>query len=120
VRVEAEVLLTTMDTDEPIYRFCAGASNKRFEAMAAGVAQVTNQGPGIDRLFVDTGAAVAAPHHDPEAIGEAIGSLLNDRDRRTGMGRTARALHLEKYHYEAEFAPVMDEIRSRLQTAARG
>jgi glycosyltransferase involved in cell wall biosynthesis len=109
-RVAADVLLTVMDVNQPLWRYCAGASNKRFEAMAAGVAQVTNEGPGIDGLFVRPGAAIAVKHDDIEATGSAVASLLADLDYRQRMRVRARALHLERYNYEAEFAPVLAKI----------
>ena len=110
IRVGADVFLTGMDLEHPIYRYCAGASNKRFEAMAAGVAQVTNRGPGIEELFVGPGVAIAVTHDDVEATGAAVSSLLADPDFRRGMGVRARTLHLERYNYEAEFAPVLAQI----------
>lgn len=110
LRVGADLLVTVMDINQPTYRYCAGASNKRFEAMAAGVAQVTNEGPGINELFVKHGVAVAVKHDDVEATGAAVAALLADRSRSQAMGARARALHLEQYNYEAEFAPVLERI----------
>ena len=118
LRVGADLLLTIMDTNQPTYRYCAGASNKRFEAMAAGVAQVTNEGSGINELFVRQGVALAVKHDDVKSTGAAIRTLLSDHEWRRGMGVRARALHLERYNYEAEFAPVLEQITTLLDMPA--
>jgi glycosyltransferase involved in cell wall biosynthesis len=114
VRAGADVALTIMDTSHPIYRYCAGASNKRFEAMAAGVAQVTNDGPGIDELFVNRGVLVSAPYDNSERIGSAVADLLTNAGRRREMAAKARHLHLTDYNYEKQFAPVLAELCERI------
>lgn len=113
LRAGADVILTVMNTDQPIYRYCAGASNKRFEAMAVGRAQVTNRGPGINKLFVDPGVALAVTHDSVEETGSAISALLLDPEWREQMGARARQLHLLQYNYETEFAFAFDIIRGK-------
>jgi len=120
IRVGATIALTLMDITQPAYRYCAGASNKRFEAMAAGVAQVTNEGPGIDEIFVQPGVALAVPYDDPDAMGRAVASLLGNPQQRHAMARRARSLHLEKYYYELEFKPVLARIMDFVRSKAPG
>ena len=57
--------------------YSAGASNKRFEYAALGIAQVTNAGPGMEEIFGDTGIASLLETVNPESIGREIARLLS-------------------------------------------
>jgi len=45
-------------------------------------------------------------------MGEAIGALLSDPNRRTEMGERARRAHLSVNNYERQFAPVISRFDS--------
>lgn len=110
--VGAAVGLTFLEPTNDNWRFSAGASNKRFEYAALGVAQVTNAGAGMQEIFGNPGLALLLDRLDPESIGDAIGALLSDATRRTDIGRRARLAHLSVNNYEAQFAPVLSELES--------
>jgi glycosyltransferase involved in cell wall biosynthesis len=102
--------VTLLDTRHDNWRYAAGASNKRFEYAALGIPQVTNEGPGVDELFVATGIAMTADYASPEEVGARVSFYLNDRAARSEASSKARALHLSRYNYEHEYAPVLKKL----------
>ena len=115
IRTGADLALTIM---EPVganttnYRFAAGASNKRFEAMAAGVAQITNEGPGIEAIIDEVGCGLSVPTENPHELGEAVRYLLTDNEKRKEMGENGRAAHLDRFNYEVQFQPLLEKVLS--------
>ncbi|MFC1719538.1 glycosyltransferase family 4 protein [Pseudomonadota bacterium] len=97
------------------FRYGAGASNKRFEAITAGVAQITNKGAGIDEIVVNTGCGLAVDPDSPEELGRAVRHLLQNREVREEMGRKGRQIHLARFNYETQFEPVMDRITALME-----
>jgi glycosyltransferase involved in cell wall biosynthesis len=89
------------------WEFSAHASNKRFECMALGVPQATNRGPLLEALIEEGGCGVCVPIDDPEVVGKTIAGLLADPAKRAGMASAGRRLHLERFHYDGQFDPVL-------------
>ena len=106
----ATIGVTLLKADYPNWKWSAGASNKRFEYLALGIPQVTNDAPGIKELFEDTGVAVRADYNDSDDIGRKICLYLNNDRLCRNVGDKARALHLNKYNYEHQFRPVLEWI----------
>src|SRR3569623_3433835 len=50
----------------------AGGSNKRFEYAALGIPQVTNLGPGLEKLFGIPRIATLVRESDTQQVGKAI------------------------------------------------
>jgi glycosyltransferase involved in cell wall biosynthesis len=99
----------------------AGAVNKRFEYMSIGLPQVTNSGPGVSELVEKTGCGVCVNPNSPDEIGQAIVRLLNDDEGRRRMSKNGRRWHLEEFHYERQFGPVLNWIETAIrETAAAG
>ena len=115
VRAGADVALTIMEPIDVNRLFSAGASNKRFEAMAVGVPQVTDQGPGLKEMIEQNGAGLCIPYDNPEAIGRAMAKLLHNEGLRRKMGECARRLHLDRFNYETEFRPVLERLLRRIE-----
>jgi glycosyltransferase involved in cell wall biosynthesis len=111
----ADVALTIVKPTDLNKRISAGASNKRFEAMAVAVPQVCDQLPGVREIVEQTGSGICVPHDDVRAIGEAITSLLNHPERRKAMGAKAREAHLQRFNYEAQFEPVLERVSTWLR-----
>jgi len=110
--VGATVGLTFLESTTDNWRFSAGASNKRFEYAALGIAQITNAGAGMEETFGRPGLAVLLDTLEPRSMGDAIAALLSDPDRRARMGDLARMAHLSLNNYEAQFAPVVSRLDS--------
>ncbi|MBS1808084.1 MAG: glycosyltransferase [Acidobacteria bacterium] len=114
--VGATVGICLLDTSRKNWEFSAGASNKRFEYAALGIPQVTNNGPGIQELFVDVGIASVADPDSVENIGEKITQYLLNEFLATDAGLKARKLHLHCYNYEAQFQPVIEAVSIYLES----
>jgi len=110
--VGASVGLTLLDATIDNWRFAAGASNKRFEYLALGTAQITNAGPGMSEVFGKGQLALLLSDLTPQSLGRAITSLLDNPEVGGAMGQRARAAHLSSYNYESQFAPVAERLYS--------
>jgi glycosyltransferase involved in cell wall biosynthesis len=108
--VDADICLTISRPTTPTWKYNAGASNKRFEAIACGVPQITNWGPGLSTLIEGNGVGKCIKSLSPDAIGKAVADLLSDPSMRSEMSRRARDLHLRLLNYETEFQPILDFI----------
>jgi glycosyltransferase involved in cell wall biosynthesis len=109
--VGASVGVTLLDPAALNWKLSAGASNKRFEYIALGIPQVTNDGPGIRDLFCNTGIAAIANPHNAEDVGRKISRYLIDEASSREAGAKARAIHLQSYNYEQEFQKVLELIQ---------
>jgi glycosyltransferase involved in cell wall biosynthesis len=111
----ADVGLTLLNTDYPNWRWAAGASNKRFEYIALGIPQVTNHGPGVERLFTRKGVATAVDPSEPAAIAASVNEYLRNREWSASIGDVARRLHLAEFNYEHQFQPFVSWIRDQVR-----
>ncbi len=101
------------------WRYSAGAINKRYEYMAAGIPQVANTGHGMDAIIRDTGCGLLVDPESPKALAQAVTRLLADADLRGQMSVSARRAHLEQFNYEKQFQPVMRRIIRSLDEHVR-
>jgi glycosyltransferase involved in cell wall biosynthesis len=108
----ATIGVTLLDSTIDNWRFSAGASNKRFEYAALGIAQITNAGPGMDEIFGNPSLADLLSIVSADTIGESVVRLLADPSTTSAMGERARQAHLRENNYEAQFAPVLRQIES--------
>jgi glycosyltransferase involved in cell wall biosynthesis len=67
-----------------------GIPNVLVEAMAMELPVVSTEISGIPELIEDGVNGLLIPQRDPEALAQAIGQLLNDRELRQAFGRAAR------------------------------
>jgi glycosyltransferase involved in cell wall biosynthesis len=81
----ADVFLSVPDTD--------GTAVSVFEAMAAGVAVVASDVPGIDpEILRRDETALLVPRRDPAALAAAVVALGTDRERRRGLVEAAKSI----------------------------
>ena len=98
------------------WRFAAGASNKRYQCMQAGIPQVTDRNPGVPELIEYQGVGFCVDPNDPEAIADAVNFYIENEDQREAAGRKAVELQRTKYHYAIPFSHLLewiDEASSR-------
>jgi len=88
----------------------AGASNKAFDYMAAGLPLLVADRPDWRSLVVDPGYGLAVDPGDAGRMADAIRILAADRDRVRAMGQAARQRIVAEWHYEHAFAEVMGVI----------
>ena len=61
-----------------------------MEAMAAGLPVVSTPISGLPEMVVDGQTGMLVPEHQPHTLAEALGRLLNDRERARSLGQTGR------------------------------
>lgn len=93
------------------WRHSAGAINKRFEYMALGLPQVSSNGPGVAEIIEQGNCGACIDLNNPEAIGQTVRQLLENNPQRQQFSTNARALHLNRYNYETQFAEVLNWIQ---------
>lgn len=86
-----------------------------LEAMAAGLPVVATAVGGATDLVVDGRTGLLAPRGDAEALAAAVATLLDDPERRTGMGRAGQELAQERFDvgaFTAAVGALYDRYRS--------
>jgi glycosyltransferase involved in cell wall biosynthesis len=68
-----------------------------MEYMEAGKAVVATDVGGIPELVREGETGLLVNPRDPDALGEAIGSLINDPERRAEMGAAGRRMRRSEY-----------------------
>jgi glycosyltransferase involved in cell wall biosynthesis len=89
------------------WRYSSGASNKRFQAMAAGLPQISDDGIGVCELVEGNRVGMCVSPDDPAAIGAAVSAYAADPIRVKEEGARGRTLIAERLNYEFEFAKVV-------------
>lgn len=86
-----------------------------LEAMASGLPLVVSQGSAFPEILAEGGGVMVDPDA-PEHIAGSIQALLQDRERRLGMGAAGRAVVEKKYSWDAVAlqleAIFIDQIRN--------
>jgi len=82
----------------PSYR--EGAAKVLLEAAASGRAIVTTDAPGCREAVEPGESGLLVPPRDPDALAEALGTLLRDPVLRGRMGRRGRELAVERFSIE--------------------
>jgi glycosyltransferase involved in cell wall biosynthesis len=111
----SDIGLSLIQPSSRNWLFSAGAINKRFEYMAVGLPQITNDGPGVAELIEKRGCGLCVNPNSYEEIGHAIRRLLESPAERRKMSESARAWHLKEFNYESQFADVADWIEDACQ-----
>ncbi len=92
-----------------------------LEALASGVPVVQPRHAAFPELIEATGGGLLCEPGDSDALAEAIGSLLDDHDRRRSLGRQGQAAVREKFHADRmarDFAGLCERLVER-RTAPR-
>ncbi len=107
----ADLGWTVLEHVSDNWRHSALASNKRFECMALGVPQVSDDGPGL-RDLIETGGCGLCIEPSSSSAAESVNRLLGDVALRHRMAARGREMHLRLYNYEAQFEKILNWIRS--------
>ena len=106
--------LTPIVTNDLNMRYMAGASNKAFDYMAAGLPFLVSDLPEWRAMFVDAGYAVACDPRSADSIEAALRHLAASPLLRESMGFRARRKVEQAWNYGAQFANVLTAIQSKL------
>lgn len=90
-----------------------GASNKPFDYLSCGLALLVSDLPDWRQMYVDPGYGLACNSADPESIAAALRWFLEHPDERRKMGEQGRQRIANEWHYERQFAPVMEILSNR-------
>lgn len=88
-----------------------------LEAMASGLAVIATTAPAIHGRMLDNGRGLAVAPGDRQALAAAIGSLLDDSQRRRAMGEAARA-YVAEHHAADALDRAVDQLLRRLSTGS--
>jgi glycosyltransferase involved in cell wall biosynthesis len=97
-------------TNDLNMRYMAGASNKAFDYMAAGLPFLVSDLPEWRAMFVDTGYAVACHPQSADSIETALRHLAASPLLRKSMGFQARKRIEKAWNYDVQFANVLAAI----------
>jgi glycosyltransferase involved in cell wall biosynthesis len=93
-------------------RHLAGASNKAFDYMAAGLALLVPDLPEWQRMFVAPGYARPCDPGSVESVASAIAWFLDRPEERRAMAERGRAKIEADWNYDAAFGPVLNQFPS--------
>ncbi|HEX6065531.1 MAG TPA: glycosyltransferase [Longimicrobiales bacterium] len=88
----------------------AGASNKAFEYLAAGIPLLISADPAWRTLYEEPGYAAVCNPEDAESIATAVRPLCEDPGRARQMGESGRQRVLTDWNYETQFEPVLRKL----------
>jgi glycosyltransferase involved in cell wall biosynthesis len=115
---DAGLMVVPPQSPDINFAHMAGASNKAFEYMAAGLPLIVSDLPEWQDMFVKPGHALAVRPADPASIAEAIGRLIATPHLRAEIGRRNRERIIAEWNYETCFAPVLQAASGRPESAA--
>lgn len=90
-----------------------GASNKAFEYLACGLALLVSDRPDWQTMFVEPGYGIACDPEDAESIAAALRWFLEHPAAMRAMGERGRQQIAAQWHYERQFAPVLEQLNER-------
>ena len=106
------VSVVPTDSDDASLATMAGASNKTFEYLAAGVAVLVPDEPEWRSMFVDPGYGRACDPADPVSIADALELFAARPNETQAMGEAGRQKVLSEWNYETQFASVVDMMEA--------
>jgi glycosyltransferase involved in cell wall biosynthesis len=109
-RAHLGLSLMPFNSDDLNINHMAGASNKPFDYMAAGLALLVSDLPDWTRMFVEPGFARAA---DPTSVDSLFATLewfVNHAHERQEMAARGQATIESIWNYETVFAPVLKAL----------
>lgn len=90
----------------------AGASNKIFEYMAAGLPIVSPRGGGFEALIREPEHGVCFDAPESGEIAAALNRLYSGPDRLAQIAKNNRDAFVERYNYDVQFRPIVDLIEA--------
>lgn len=92
--------------------------NKLFQYMAAGIPVVASDLPQVREVVEGSGCGMVADTSRPEAIADAIASVLADPVEARAMGERGRRAVVERYNWDASASVLLEAYRRMGRTIA--
>src|SRR5262249_32924348 len=89
-------------------RHMAGASNKPFDYMAAGLALLVSDLPDWKTMFVDPGFGLACTPTNTESLSAALGWFIDHPEERKAMAARAQKKIETEWNYDTQFRAVLE------------
>ena len=118
-RCHIGLALMPMASNDINMRHMAGASNKAFDYMAAGLALVVSDLPGWRDLFVERGHAMSCDPRNADSVEAALRRLIGRPGERARMADLSRRQIERFWHYEAFFGPILAELDETIARRSR-
>jgi glycosyltransferase involved in cell wall biosynthesis len=115
---EHSVGLSFLKPETDNWKYSAGASNKRYQYMQAGLAQISDNNPDVIQLIEGNKVGFCVAPDNPRAIAEKVNLLFQDKSLRAKFGSNGHRLYETEFYYEKEFAPVLSFILEKNQMTA--
>jgi glycosyltransferase involved in cell wall biosynthesis len=100
-------------------RQMAGASNKPFDYMAAGLALLVSDLPDWKTIYVDPGFGLACDPTDVNSVQAALSWFVDHPSERRTMTNAARRKIERDWNYDTLFLPVLTTLRRAFMTRGR-
>jgi glycosyltransferase involved in cell wall biosynthesis len=111
-RAHIGLSLMPLNSDDLNLNHMAGASNKPFDYMAAGLALLVSDLPDWTRMFVEPGFGVACNPADADSISAALGWFIDHPEGRRAMAGRARDKIKAVWNYDTQFRGVLESLES--------
>ena len=106
-RAHVGLALMPCQSNDLNMRHMAGASNKPFDYMAAGLALLVSNIPDWTRMIVEPGFARAVDPTNTESLAAALEWFVDHADQRRTMAARAQAKIQADWNYDTVFAPIL-------------
>lgn len=101
---------SVLRADHHNWRYSAGASNKRFQFMQAGLPQISDRGADVEALIEGNEVGLCVDPERPDEVASAVRRYAADPDMRLRAGENGIRLHRSIFNYQHDFQPVLDYI----------
>jgi len=104
----------------PFRDVMAGASQKPFEYMAAGMAMLVPDLPEWERFTVSEGFGRSCLPNQPESIARELAFFRDNRVKTREMGTAAQTRIRTNWNYESQFKPVVELLEATATNSGKG
>jgi glycosyltransferase involved in cell wall biosynthesis len=111
-RAHIGLSLIPFNSDDVNINHMAGASNKPFDYMAAGLALLVSDLPDWTRMFVEAGFGLACNPADVDSVSTTLGWFVDHPEARTAMAARARGKIEAEWNYDIQFRAVLEFLES--------
>ncbi|WP_146851101.1 glycosyltransferase [Brevifollis gellanilyticus] len=91
----------------------SGASNKPFDYASQGLALIIPPDAEWERLYAAVGCSMSCPMGDAEKLADVLCWMAGHRNEVAEMGRRGHAMARAEWHYEKQFASVLEQMEER-------